>query len=282
MTKSGTPAQVKKKFAEWGDYDWYGKCAAVVMTVCRHFGDVGADTFAYGSARAAFNAATIESKDWKKAPRGAVHYWDYYGKNSKGDLGNWGHVGVDMTGGGVRVLNASHHYDVKYGNGVGEGAVPDITGRVGQYLGWSRKYGKAFYANIDPEPAAAGAMSYPNKRRVLLPTNLRKSPKTGSVVTVIPAGTVVQSGRAVNGWTPVKYGKKTGWVASDLVSIRTRTVTLDGLWLRDKPSGKRKATLKKGTRVTVLEGRIGHNGKVRYVKVRVGARVGWVIRGRLG
>lgn len=131
-------------------------------------------------------------------------------------------------------------------------------------------------------PAPAGQLSYPNKRRVLLPTNLRKSPKTGNVVTVIPAGTVVQSGKAVNGWTPVKYGKKTGWVSSDLVSIRTRTVTLDGLWLRDKPSGKRKATLKKGTRVTVLEGRLGRNGKVRYVKVRVGARVGWVIRGRLG
>lgn len=162
MVKSGTPTQVKAKFATWSD-NWYGKCAAVVMTVCRHFGYVGTGTWAYASAREAFEAATIESEDWQDAPAGAIHYWDYYGKNSRGELGNWGHVGVGMTRGGSRVLNATNHANVAYGRGVGESTIPQISGRVGRYRGWSRKYGKSFYADIRPEKGGTPAGGAPVK-----------------------------------------------------------------------------------------------------------------------
>ncbi|WP_405373440.1 MULTISPECIES: hypothetical protein [unclassified Microbacterium] len=147
MPKSGTPAQVKAKFATWDDYDWYGKCAAVVHTVCRHFGDVGKDN-AYPSARAAFEDTKIESTDPAKAPRGAVHYWDYVGLNSRRERGNWGHVGIDMLGGGTDVLNATSYPNDKYGTNVGTSSVAQINKRVGKYRGWSRTYGESHYAVI--------------------------------------------------------------------------------------------------------------------------------------
>lgn len=164
MVKSGTPAQVKAKFKTWDD-NWYGKCAAVVHTVCRHFGFVTKADTPYGSARAAYEAAkragNIKSKDPKKAPRGAVHYWAYVGRNSRGEIGDWGHTGVDMTSGGKDILNATSFPNDKYGWNVGTSTFAEIDGRVGDYLGWGMTYGSEYYASIldpnPPKPASAGS-----------------------------------------------------------------------------------------------------------------------------
>ena len=187
MAKSGTPAQVKAKFATFGDYNWYGKCAAVVHTVCRHFGEVGKDT-PYPSAKAAYNATRIESKDPKKAPVGAVHYWSYYGRNSRLEMGDWGHTGVDMTGGGRDILNATSFPNEKYGKNVGTSTFAEIDGRVGTYLGWSRTYGKSYTANIiapvkpapKPAPASGGKGGKVMAVTALKGLNLRASTTTAS------------------------------------------------------------------------------------------------------
>lgn len=204
MAKSGTPAQVKAKFATWGDYNWYGKCAAVVMTVCRHFGDIGAGV-PYPSARAALQAAKIESNDPTKAPAGAIHYWDYFGSDSQGRQGNWGHVGVDMLGRGTHVLNATSYPNEAYGRNVGTSSVGQINGRVGAYRGWSRKYGKSHYASIvaptvpNPTPAGSVKPSKPaapgaSQRRVSKKINRR----IGSPSTKAKTGTPLQPGTIGN------------------------------------------------------------------------------------
>ena len=136
---SGTPAQVKAKFALWPKENWYGKCAGVVMTVVNHFGKRNGAP--YASAKAAQSASKIISTNPGKAPVGAVHHWDYYGRDYAGRYGNWGHVGVDMFGGGTRVLNATAHADERWGLNVGLSTVRDITNRVGNYKGWSLTYG---------------------------------------------------------------------------------------------------------------------------------------------
>lgn len=157
MTKSGTPAQVKAKFKTWGDFNWYGMCAGLTHSVCRHFGYVTKADTPYPSAKAAYRAAkaagTIKSQDPKKAPRGAIHYWAYWGKNSRGEMGDWGHVGVDMTGGGRDILNATSKPNDRYGVNAGTSTFAEIDSRVGDYLGWGTTYGKEYTANIlDPKP----------------------------------------------------------------------------------------------------------------------------------
>lgn len=164
MAKSGTPSQVKAKFKTWGDFNWYGMCAGLTHTVCRHFGYVTKADTAYPSAKAAYQAAkaagTIRSTDPKKAPRGAIHYWAYWGKNSRGEMGDWGHVGVDMTGGGRDILNATSKPNDRYGVNAGTSTFAEIDSRVGTYLGWGTTYGRDYTANIldpnPPKPATGG------------------------------------------------------------------------------------------------------------------------------
>lgn len=285
MAKSGTPAQVKAKFATFGVYNWYGKCAAVVHTVCRHFGEVGKDT-PYPSAKAAYNATRIESKDPKKAPAGAVHYWSYYGRNSRLEMGDWGHTGVDMTGGGRDILNATSYPNERYGKNVGTSTFAEINGRVGKYLGWSKTYGRSYTANIvapaAPKPDPAGkpaASSYGISQVTTAAVRLRAKPTTESAtLTVIPAAKVVATGPAKGGWHPVKYGTRTGWVRADFLIARTKKVhAADGLRLRQSASttSKTLTVLKNGTKVTVLA-TLGKNDNSPWVKVRVGVRTGWV------
>lgn len=135
--------------------------------------------------------------------------------------------------------------------------------------------------------APAGAAAYKHKKVTLAYVNLRKSPKTGDIITTIPKGKVVLTGSTVKGWTPVKYGKKAGWIAAEFAVMQTKHVTYRNLTLRSKPAPLKKsaknpnpakvvARLKKGTKVTVLEVH-GKTSSATYWKVRVGLRVGWVI-----
>lgn len=128
-----------------------------------------------------------------------------------------------------------------------------------------------------PVPAPAGSTAYKRTQVVLARKglNLRRSPKTGKKVALIPASTVVQTGHASAGWTPVKWGTRTGWVASEFLRLRTKKVGKNGLWLRDKPGGKARAKLKKGAPVTVL-GVHGDTNRAVWVRVKAGDRVGYV------
>ena len=196
MAKSGTPAQVKAKFASFGTYDWYGLCAGVNMTVVNHFGTKHGSP--YPSAAAALAASTIESTDPAAAPAGASHFWDYYGSDSAGRKGNWGHCGVDMFGGGTKVLNASRHADENWGVNVGLDSVADITGRVGRYRGWSRKYGRHEIRIVVETPAGGGGKpAHPVTTRTVrrgtfdkLNGRTRPSTRSGKIVQTLKPGVV--------------------------------------------------------------------------------------------
>lgn len=137
-------------------------------------------------------------------------------------------------------------------------------------------------------PVPAGDLvAYKHTQVVLADLNLRKSPKTGDVITTIPKGTVVKTGRTVAGWTPVKYGTRTGWCAGEFLVHRTRRVRHLAITLRDKPRSLKKskvnpsparrvARLPIGTKVTVLEVH-GKTDTAPYWKVRAGSKVGWVV-----
>lgn len=216
MAKSGTPAQVKKKFATWGNYNWYGMCAAVVHTVCRHFGYVTKADTPYPSAMAAYRAAkaagNIKSRDPKKAPRGGIHYWAYRGRNSRGEIGDWGHTGVDMTGGGRAILNATSMPNERYGVNVGTSTFAEIDGRVGEYLGWGTTYGSEYAANITdpnppkptkPTPAPAGSTHQEDDEMIVRYTKPKGSKK---VYALYADGTVRHVGRVE--WLIVKATEK--------------------------------------------------------------------------
>lgn len=155
MTKSGTEAEVKAWVQGTRPYDWYNQCAGLTMSICRHFGNgpaLGAGG-AYATATAAYNATKIVSKDSTKAPRGAIHYWSYT-TEINGVRRNYGHVTVDIRGGGVATLSATSKASPEWGNNAGLISVATQTraiGNNGRYLGWSLTYGKSYVANIVTE-----------------------------------------------------------------------------------------------------------------------------------
>lgn len=137
-----------------------------------------------------------------------------------------------------------------------------------------------------PNPKPAGVkkpnppkITYYGKQVTTTAVNLRSEPNTKSkILAVVPAATVVANGAAVNGWHPVKYGTKHGWIRGDYIVVRDKTVTAaKGLNLRKTPStrGTIVTGLKKGTKVTVLAVQ-GTKDNARWWKVRAGARTGWV------
>lgn len=154
-----------------------------------------------------------------------------------------------------------------------------------RYLGWTDVIGgHNVKVGKDPDAVVAGARSYPFKKVVLAPLNLRKQPSVESAKVTkqpIPAGKTVSTGRTSAGWTPVKYGTRYGWVKAEFAVIvnrkTTRTITL-----RDRPAplktAKVKTKLPKGTKVEVL-GVHGKTAAAKYWQVRVvkTGQVGWVV-----
>ena len=119
--------------------DWYGKCAGLTYRTMNGCGGYTPDI--YGSAWLAYLAARaagrVESLDWRKAPPGAVHYWDYvdpYGNR-------YGHVTLDIYGAGTDTLSATHHAHEYWNVSAGLISVPAQTARGMKYLGWARTYG---------------------------------------------------------------------------------------------------------------------------------------------
>ncbi len=93
------------------------------------FGGFGATA---PSAIDAYHASSIVSTDPTTAPVGAFHYWN---------IGLYGHVGVDLMGGGAVVFMASAHLAESWNPYIGVnsiGAYGEASGA--QYLGWSMEY----------------------------------------------------------------------------------------------------------------------------------------------
>lgn len=155
--KSGTEKDVKAWVAGTKPYDWYNQCAGLAMSICRHFGNVpplGVPTHpVYATARAAYDAALLTGrleKDSTKAGPGWFHYWDYT-TTIGGRRKNFGHVVVDMRGGGTHTLSATSKASPMWGRNAGLISVRKQTqaiGSAGRYLGCAPTYGRAWIANI--------------------------------------------------------------------------------------------------------------------------------------
>ncbi|MFT3837363.1 MAG: hypothetical protein QM723_10250 [Myxococcaceae bacterium] len=104
---------------------WDGWCGALMMD----FGNFSASA---PSAIAAYRGTTIVSTDPTAAPIGAFHYWN---------IGQYGHVGVDLMGQGAVVFMASAHLADSWNPYIGVNSVGAYGVASGaQYLGWSMEY----------------------------------------------------------------------------------------------------------------------------------------------
>ncbi len=104
---------------------WSGWCAALMV----RFG--GYSRYA-PSAISAYGMSSIVGHDPSAAPVGAYHWWD---------IGRYGHVGIDLLGGGTTVFMASSHLADSWGTAIGVNSVPGYNAASGaRYLGWSTDY----------------------------------------------------------------------------------------------------------------------------------------------
>lgn len=134
-----SPQQIKDWAHRTAPRDWYGACAGLTYNTIVQNGGAGD---AYGSATAAFNATRIEGHRPQDAPAGAIHYWSYVGKDYRNIVGDWGHVAVDIYGGGHSILSATRRYREQWAIGAGLISVAAQTVPGMTYLGWSMTYGR--------------------------------------------------------------------------------------------------------------------------------------------
>jgi hypothetical protein len=142
-------------------YDWYGACAGLTYRTLSECGGYVPDG-PYGSAWLAYLDTDIESTDWRTAPAGAIHYWDYTGIASNGQRAKWGHVTIDVLGGGTDTLSATGHAHEWWNRSAGLISVPAQSARPGmRYVGWSHTYGRRIRLTIDADaPTGDGSAPF--------------------------------------------------------------------------------------------------------------------------
>ena len=122
--------------------DWYGMCAGLTDRVVAAFTD-GSRQW-YDSATDARNASGWLNPDASACPPGGIHYWSYYGTAWDGSQGDWGHVTIDIHGGGGSTLSATGFAYENWGVRAGLISVESQSSRAGmKYLGWAPTYGNA-------------------------------------------------------------------------------------------------------------------------------------------
>lgn len=154
-------------------HNWYGQCAGLTMSICRHFGQLNGAP--YASAYAAYLASDIESTNPRECPPGGIHFWDGYFRGSQGGYDRYGHVAVDITGGGLAVLSATSQAPTFWGVNAGLISVARQSELIrnnpqGRYLGWSRTYGSHRVTTLAPSPDPAGGNSRPIEEDDDMPT----------------------------------------------------------------------------------------------------------------
>lgn len=157
-----TPHEIRVFVGSTRPKNWYGQCAGLTYRTINDCGGYAPDI--YGSAFAAYIATAIESSNPRNAPPGAIHYWDYTGTDDRGRVARWGHVAIDIYGGGHQVLSATGYAHEWWGEKAGLITVEAQTARGMPYLGWSRNYGRRNRLLITiPQPAGSGtpAISLP-------------------------------------------------------------------------------------------------------------------------
>jgi hypothetical protein len=133
--------------------DWYGKCAGLTDRVVAAF--TGGSRQWYDSATDARRASGTLNTDPAACPPGGIHFWSYYGTAWDGSRGDWGHVTIDIRGGGTATLSATGHAFEYWGVNAGLISVESQSARAGmRYLGWARTYGAAAPLTITTESTA--------------------------------------------------------------------------------------------------------------------------------
>ena len=113
---------------------WYLWCGSLMW----RFGMLP-EAAARPSAIAAWADSRVESQDPAAAPQGAFHWWD---------IGQDGHVGVDLLGAGHTVFMATRHLREAWGDAIGVTSVAAYTAETGaEYLGWSMDFAGARLAD---------------------------------------------------------------------------------------------------------------------------------------
>lgn len=106
---------------------WSGWCASLMWRFAQM-----PESSARPSAILAYEDSMIESLDPRLAPIGAFHWWD---------IGVYGHVAIDLLGGGTTVFMASNYVLEDWGDAIGVTSIPRYTNSSGAtYLGWSMDY----------------------------------------------------------------------------------------------------------------------------------------------
>lgn len=154
------PAELKDWFRRvHPGWNWDNRCAGAAYQVCVA---TGRAVRTYDPATAARLASVIESTDPTKAPPGAFHFWDYWA-TIKGVYQNYGHVGVEMTGGGWALMSNPEAAEADWGTSLGVTNVAAWTARrkgIVTYLGWSHTYGANTATITTNAPAGGGSTPF--------------------------------------------------------------------------------------------------------------------------
>lgn len=110
-----------------GGPSWDGWCAALMFWA-------GGFSRSADTAAEARSLSAVESDVASSAPAGAFHWWDISGTSA-------GHVGLDLTGRGDRVLMATGAVAESWGNHIGVNSVNGYQSmRAATYRGWSSDF----------------------------------------------------------------------------------------------------------------------------------------------
>jgi LysM repeat protein len=114
---------------------WAGWCASLMFRFGKSTSGFQDGVNDAPSAISAATQSNIQSIDESKAPKGAFHWWD---------IGKYGHVGLDVTGGGTQVFMATHKLKEFFGpkaDAIGLTSIKDYNQAIsGTYMGWSMDY----------------------------------------------------------------------------------------------------------------------------------------------
>ena len=141
------------QYPERDGASWSGWCASLMW----RFGELP-ESSARPSAILAYAESNIQGIDPRDAPIGAFHWWD---------IGTYGHVAVDVLGGGTTVFMASNYVLEDWGDAIGVTSIPHYTSSSGAtYLGWSMDYVNSEIQNgggsvCDQESVFTGAGTVP-------------------------------------------------------------------------------------------------------------------------
>jgi hypothetical protein len=124
---------------------WKNWCASLMFRA-------GDFSWSADTATEARQASTIVSFDASQAPAGAFHWWDIAGITA-------GHVGLDLDGGGSRVMMATDKVDQLWGQAIGTSSVAGYGSRASAtYRGWSRDYVRQLLASNTAATSSSGVI----------------------------------------------------------------------------------------------------------------------------